>query len=101
MWVSMIGTITQTVDEKHFEYGVKRYPELDNALIHGAGVSLNILRVTTSAVTSGQRLLTSTWPEASATPAFAREADCAPPASCGIDITTAIPSISWIGMHAT
>src|SRR5437764_9583843 len=21
MWVSMIGTITQTVDEKHFEYG--------------------------------------------------------------------------------
>jgi ethanolamine utilization protein EutP (predicted NTPase) len=30
MWISMIGTITQTEDKKRFEYGVKRYPELDN-----------------------------------------------------------------------
>src|SRR5436190_23793033 len=30
MWVSMIGTLTQTHKGKKFEYGVKRYPELDN-----------------------------------------------------------------------
>jgi len=30
IWVSMIGTITQASDGIKFEYGVKRYPELDN-----------------------------------------------------------------------
>jgi len=30
MWVSMIGTITQHGTEKRFEYGLRRYPELDN-----------------------------------------------------------------------
>jgi len=30
MWVSMIGTLTQTQKGKQFEYGVRRYPELDN-----------------------------------------------------------------------
>ena len=30
MWISMIGTITQHGTEKVFEYGIRRYPELDN-----------------------------------------------------------------------
>jgi hypothetical protein len=32
MWVSMVGTITQKGDEKRFEYGIRRYPELDNPI---------------------------------------------------------------------
>lgn len=30
IWVSMIGTITQASEGVKFEYGVKRYPDLDN-----------------------------------------------------------------------
>ena len=44
MWVSMIGTITQSVDaEKHFEYGVKRYPELDNPVWFASEEDLDII----------------------------------------------------------
>ena len=44
MWVSMIGTITQSIDEeKHFEYGVKRYPELDNPVWFASEEDLDII----------------------------------------------------------
>jgi uncharacterized protein len=44
MWVSMIGTITQTVDQKkHFEYGVKRYPELDNPVWFASDEDLDVI----------------------------------------------------------
>jgi len=43
MWVSMIGTITQAVDEKRFEYGVKRYPELDNPVWFASEEDLDVI----------------------------------------------------------
>jgi uncharacterized protein len=43
MWVSMIGTITQVIDTKHFEYGVKRYPELDNPVWFASEEDLDII----------------------------------------------------------
>lgn len=44
MWVSMIGTITQSSNEqKHFEYGVKRYPELDNPVWFSSEEDLDII----------------------------------------------------------
>jgi len=43
MWVSMIGTITQTEHEKRFEYGVKRYPELDNPVWFASEEDLDII----------------------------------------------------------
>jgi uncharacterized protein len=44
MWVSMIGTITQGAREgKHFEYGVRRYPELDNPVWFASEDDLDII----------------------------------------------------------
>jgi hypothetical protein len=44
MWVSMIGTITQSTNEqKHFEYGIKRYPELDNPVWFSSEEDLDII----------------------------------------------------------
>jgi DNA helicase HerA-like ATPase len=43
MWISMIGTITQTEDKKRFEYGVKRYPELDNPAWFASEEDLDII----------------------------------------------------------
>jgi nicotinamide riboside kinase len=43
MWVSMIGTITQTADGKRFEYGVRRYPELDNPVWFASEEDLDII----------------------------------------------------------
>jgi hypothetical protein len=43
MWVSMIGTITQSAESKHFEYGVKRYPELDNPVWFASEDDLDII----------------------------------------------------------
>jgi uncharacterized protein len=43
MWVSMIGTITQTGTSKHFEYGVRRYPELDNPVWFASEEDLDII----------------------------------------------------------
>jgi uncharacterized protein len=44
MWVSMIGTITQAGDgEKRFEYGVRRYPELDNPVWFASDDDLDVI----------------------------------------------------------
>lgn len=43
MWVSMIGTLTQTHKSKTFEYGVKRYPELDNPVWFASEEDLDII----------------------------------------------------------
>ena len=43
MWISMIGTITQTETKKRFEYGVKRYPELDNPVWFASEEDLDII----------------------------------------------------------
>lgn len=44
MWVSMIGTITQARDgEKRFEYGVRRYPELDNPVWFASDDDLDVI----------------------------------------------------------
>lgn len=44
MWVSMIGTIAQTISErKQFEYGVRRYPELDNPVWFSSDEDLDII----------------------------------------------------------
>jgi Helicase HerA, central domain len=43
MWVSMIGTLTQTHKGKTFEYGVKRYPELDNPVWFASEEDLDII----------------------------------------------------------
>ena len=43
MWVSMIGTITQTEAGKQFEYGVRRYPELDNPVWFASEEDLDII----------------------------------------------------------
>jgi hypothetical protein len=43
MWVSMIGTLTQVHDSKRFEYGVKRYPELDNPVWFASEGDLDII----------------------------------------------------------
>jgi DNA helicase HerA-like ATPase len=43
MWVSMIGTITQTTDGRKFEYGVRRYPELDNPVWFASEEDLDII----------------------------------------------------------
>ena len=43
MWVSMIGTITQSVNEKQFEYGVRRYPELDNPVWFASEEDLDVI----------------------------------------------------------
>jgi DNA helicase HerA-like ATPase len=43
MWVSMIGTLTQAHKGKKFEYGVKRYPELDNPVWFASEEDLDII----------------------------------------------------------
>lgn len=43
MWVSMIGTLTQLDAGKRFEYGVKRYPELDNPVWFASEEDLDII----------------------------------------------------------
>jgi DNA helicase HerA-like ATPase len=43
VWVSMIGTITQAGENKRFEYGVKRYPELDNPVWFASEEDLDII----------------------------------------------------------
>lgn len=44
MWVSMIGTITQPINErKKFEYGVRRYPELDNPVWFASEEDLDVI----------------------------------------------------------
>lgn len=43
MWISMIGTITQSDGKKRFEYGVKRYPELDNPVWFASEEDLDII----------------------------------------------------------
>lgn len=43
MWVSMIGTITQSATTKRFEYGVRRYPELDNPVWFASEEDLDII----------------------------------------------------------
>src|SRR5260370_17829356 len=43
MWISLIGTITQTETKKRFEYGVKRYPELDNPVWFASEEDLDII----------------------------------------------------------
>jgi ABC-type dipeptide/oligopeptide/nickel transport system ATPase component len=43
MWVSMIGTLTQTAGGKRFEYGVKRYPELDNPVWFASEEDLDVI----------------------------------------------------------
>jgi hypothetical protein len=43
MWVSMIGTISQAADAKSFEYGVRRYPELDNPVWFASEEDLDII----------------------------------------------------------
>jgi uncharacterized protein len=43
MWVSMIGTITQTSEGRRFEYGVRRYPELDNPVWFASEEDLDII----------------------------------------------------------
>lgn len=44
MWVSMIGTITQTLNQqKRFEYGVRRYPELDNPVWFSSDEDLDVI----------------------------------------------------------
>src|ERR1022692_2855493 len=43
MWVSMIGTLTQTDGGKRFEYGVKRYPELDNPVWFASEEDLDVI----------------------------------------------------------
>lgn len=44
MWVSMIGTITQAANEtKKFEYGVRRYPELDNPVWFASEEDLDVI----------------------------------------------------------
>jgi uncharacterized protein DUF87 len=43
MWVSMIGTIAQTGSAKQFEYGVRRYPELDNPVWFASEEDLDII----------------------------------------------------------
>ena len=40
----MVGTITQTINEqKHFEYGVRRYPELDNPVWFSSDEDLDVI----------------------------------------------------------
>lgn len=43
MWVSMIGTLTQTPRGKVFEYGVRRYPELDNPVWFASEEDLDVI----------------------------------------------------------
>lgn len=43
MWITMIGTITQAESKKRFEYGVKRYPELDNPVWFASEEDLDII----------------------------------------------------------
>ena len=43
MWVSMIGTITETRGRKEFEYGVRRYPELDNPVWFASEEDLDVI----------------------------------------------------------
>ena len=43
MWVSMIGTLTQIHGNKRFEYGVQRYPELDNPVWFASEEDLDII----------------------------------------------------------
>lgn len=43
VWVSMIGTLTQTANGKKFVYGVKRYPELDNPVWFASEDDLDII----------------------------------------------------------
>jgi len=43
MWVTMIGTLTQTLEGKQFEYGVRHYPELDNAVWFASEEDLDII----------------------------------------------------------
>ena len=43
MWVSMVGTLMQTSDGKKFEYGVRRYPELDNPVWFASEEDLDVI----------------------------------------------------------
>lgn len=47
MWVSMIGTIVQKTRGKSFEYGVRRYPELDNPVWFANAEDLDVIFGTT------------------------------------------------------
>ena len=43
IWASMIGTLTQTASGIRFEYGVKRYPELDNPVWFASEEDLDVI----------------------------------------------------------
>jgi len=45
MWVAMVGTITQGPirDEKQFEYGIRRYPELNNPVWYASEDDLDVI----------------------------------------------------------
>lgn len=45
MWISMVGTISQNAltGEKKFEYGIEKYPELNNPVWHASEDDLNII----------------------------------------------------------
>jgi hypothetical protein len=43
IWASMIGTLTQTARGIRFEYGVKRYPELDNPVWFASEEDLDVI----------------------------------------------------------
>jgi hypothetical protein len=43
IWASMIGTLTQSAGRIKFEYGVKRYPELDNPVWFASEDDLDVI----------------------------------------------------------
>lgn len=43
IWASMIGTLTQSAGAIRFEYGVKRYPELDNPVWFASEEDLDVI----------------------------------------------------------
>ncbi len=43
IWASMIGTLTQSAKGIRFEYGVKRYPELDNPVWFASEEDLDVI----------------------------------------------------------
>jgi ABC-type dipeptide/oligopeptide/nickel transport system ATPase component len=43
IWASMIGTLTQSARGVRFEYGVKRYPELDNPVWFASEEDLDVI----------------------------------------------------------
>jgi uncharacterized protein DUF87 len=63
MWVSMIGTITQSVNEKkQFEYGVRRYPELDNPVWFASEEDLDVIFDKRAGATEKGRITIGTSP---------------------------------------